>query len=257
MLKNPFDLTGHVSVVTGGNGGIGLGIARALVSAGASVAIWGRDAAKNELAAAALGELGGGNAVSFVCDVADEAQVLAGVAATVDALGRIDSCFANAGVAAVTTPFVDADLSDWRRVMAVNLDGAFLTLQAASKAMIAQGDGGSLVVTSSLTTMLGAPRNEAYAAAKAGLLGLIRGVAVELGRHRVRANAIVPGWIETDLNRELLASQQFSERVLPRVPVRRWGTPDDLGPLAVYLASPASSYHTGDTIVVDGGFRLA
>lgn len=257
MLKNPFDLTGHVAIVTGGNGGIGLGLARALVNAGASVAIWGRDAAKGEAAAAELAELGAGRVITVVCDVADKAQVDAGVATTVDALGRIDSCFANAGVAAMTAPFVDADVGDWRRVMAVNLDGAFLTLQAAAKAMIEQGDGGSLVVTSSLTTMLGAPRNEAYAAAKAGLHGLVRGVAVELGRHGVRANAIVPGWIETDLNRDLLASPAFAERVLPRVPARRWGSPDDLGPLAVYLASPASSYHTGDTIVVDGGFRLA
>jgi NAD(P)-dependent dehydrogenase (short-subunit alcohol dehydrogenase family) len=257
MHPNPFNLDGHVSVVTGGNGGIGFGIAQALVSAGASVAIWGRDEDKSESAAAALDDLGGGRAMSFVCDVADEAQVATAMRASVATFGRIDSCFANAGVPAATTPFVDAQLTDWRRVMAVNLDGVFLTLRGAAKEMIEQGSGGSLVVTSSLTTILGAPRNEAYAAAKSGLQGLVRGLAVELGRYRIRVNAVVPGWIDTDLNHDMLASQQFSERVLTRVPIRRWGAPDDLGPLAVYLAGPGSTYHTGDSLVVDGGFSLS
>lgn len=256
-MTNPFDLNGHVAVVTGGNGGIGLGIARSLTRAGATVAIWGRDEAKCSDAVAELNQLGGADATYLVCDVSDESSVDEAMATTMERLGHLDSCFANAGVPAETARFTDAELDDWRRVLATNLDGAFLTLRSAARTLVDQGTGGSVVVTSSLTILQGAVRNEAYAASKSGLTGLVKALAVELGPKGIRANGIVPGWIETDLNRELLASDVFEERVLSRVPTRRWGTPDDIGGLAVYLASDASTYHTGDMLVVDGGFRLS
>lgn len=253
-MKN-FALDGRVAVVTGGNGGIGLGIAEALASAGASIAIWATDEAKSRRAVEDLAA-GGAEAIAVRCDIADERQVDEAMAQTVERLGGVDSFFANAGVPGDGSAFASTSLEEWRRVTGVNLDGTFLTLRAASRQMIEQARGGSLVVTSSATAVQGAPRNEAYAAAKAGVGAIARALAVELARYQIRANAIMPGWIETDLNRDLLASDPFQERVLPRVPARRWGTPTDIGGVAIYLASPASGYHTGDTLVLDGGFSL-
>ncbi len=249
---NPFDLTGHVALVTGGNGGIGLGLAQALRDAGADVAIWGTNADKNAAAVEALGA----GAAAFVCDVADEAAVDATMAATVEHFGRVDSCFANAGTAGGGKRFTEIALSEWQRIVRVNLDGTFLTLRAAARHMIERGGGGSLVATSSLTAIEGAPQSEHYAASKAGVVALVQSLAVELARHGIRANALMPGWIETDLNRALLQSEIGTTRILPRVPMRRFGAPEDLGPAAVYLASPGARYHTGDVLVIDGGYRL-
>lgn len=256
-MPGPFDLTGQAALVTGGNGGIGLGIALALAEAGADVAIWGTDADKNEAAAERLRGAGGGKAHAAVCDVSDEAAVAAAMAATVGALGGLHSCFANAGTPARPTPFEKTGLDDWRRVAAVNLDGAFLTLRAAAAAMIEAGTGGSLVATSSLTAIEGAPRSAAYAATKGALVSLVRTLAVELARKGIRANAIMPGWIDTDLTHDMLVDERFAGAVLPRVPARRWGLPADLGPAAVYLASPATSYHTGDVLRIDGAYSIS
>src|SRR6185369_2104719 len=140
----------------------------------------------------------------------------------------------------------------FRRVTRVNLEGAFLTLQGAARLMVERG-GGSLVGIASLAAVEGAPRGQHYAATKGGLISMIRACAVELARHRIRANAILPGWIETPMTEGWTDAPKVVERVLPRVPVRRWGTPEDFAGVAVYLASPASAYHTGDTLIVDGG----
>jgi NAD(P)-dependent dehydrogenase (short-subunit alcohol dehydrogenase family) len=250
-----FDLSGHAALVTGGNGGIGLGIAEALAGNGADVAIWGTNPDKNETAAARLAELGGKVSAS-VCDVSDEAAVAAAMEETVAALGRLDSCFANAGTAAAPAPFEKIALEEWRRVEAVNLDGVFLTLRAAAAQMIEQGEGGSLVATSSLTAIEGAPRSAHYAAAKGAIGPLIKTLAVELARKGIRANAIMPGWIDTDLTHGMLADERFSDAVMPRIPARRWGLPADIGPAAVYLASAASSYHTGDILKIDGAYSI-
>jgi NAD(P)-dependent dehydrogenase (short-subunit alcohol dehydrogenase family) len=255
-VPGPFDLSGHATLVTGGNGGIGLGIAAALAEAGADVAIWGTDAAKNEAAAAQLGEAGG-KVHTVVCDVSDEAAVAAAMAETVGALGALDSCFANAGTPARPTPFEKTELDEWRRVEGVNLDGVFLTLRAAAAAMIEAGTAGSLVATSSLTAIEGAPRSAAYAATKGALISLVRTLAVELARKGIRANAIMPGWIDTDLTHAMLADERFVGAVMPRIPARRWGEPADLGPAAVYLASPATSYHTGDVLRIDGAYSIS
>lgn len=255
-MPGPFDLSGQAALVTGGNGGIGLGIAEALAQAGAAVAIWGTDADKTEAAAERL-RAHGGEVFAAVCDVADEDAVGSAMEATVAALGRLDSCFANAGTAAAPAPFERTELAEWRRVQAVNLDGVFLTLRAAAAAMIERGEGGSLVATSSLTAIEGAPRSAAYAAAKGALVSLVRTLAVELARKGIRANAIMPGWIDTDLTHAMLADERFAGAVLPRVPARRWGTPADLGAAAVYLASPGSSYHSGDVLRIDGAYSIS
>lgn len=254
-MPSPFDLSGQAALVTGGNRGIGLGIAAALAAAGADVAIWGTSEEKNEAAAERLREHGT-EVFAAACDVADEAAVDAAMDATVAALGRLDSCFANAGTGAAPVPFEKTGLDEWRRVQGVNLDGAFLTLRAAARAMIAAGTPGSLVVTSSLTAIEGAPRSAAYAAGKGAVVSLVRTLAVELARKGIRANAIMPGWIDTDLTHAMLADERFAGAVMPRVPSRRWGTPDDIGVAAVYLASPASSYHTGDVLKIDGAYSI-
>ena len=250
-----FDLTGKVALITGGNSGIGLGMAEGLASAGAAVCIWGTNEAKN---AAALAQLGrhGGRVLALRCDVSDEAAVERAFAETVTALGRVDACFVNAGVAGrrAVASFMEMTTEDWRRVLAVNLDGAFYTLRAAARHMVARPGGGSLVVTSSLAALSGQARGEHYAASKGGVISMMKALAVELARHGIRANAIVPGWIDTPMTERTLRWDRFVEKVLPRVPVRRWGTGEDFAGIAVYLASDASQYHTGDTFIIDGGY---
>jgi NAD(P)-dependent dehydrogenase (short-subunit alcohol dehydrogenase family) len=255
MTEQPFDLTGHVAVVTGANRGIGLGMADALARAGADVAIWGRSEERNEEAREQLARHGG-KVLAVRCDVAEEDDVDVAMGRTVAELGRVDSCFANAGIGAGGTRFLDMPLDDVRRVIRVNLEGAFLTFQRAARQMVEQGDGGSLVGIASLAAVEGQARGQHYAASKAGLVAMVRSCAVELGRHGIRANAVLPGWISTEMTEELQQRPAFAEKVIPRVPIRRWGTPDDFGGVAVYLASTASAYHSGDVLVVDGGYRV-
>jgi NAD(P)-dependent dehydrogenase (short-subunit alcohol dehydrogenase family) len=190
------------------------------------------------------------------CDVGEEPAVQEAFAETLRTFGRVDSCFANAGVGSRGTPFAQTTLEEFRRVTRVNLDGAFLTLRAASAHMVERG-GGVLVGTSSVSAIDGTPRNQAYAASKAGLAAMIRGLAVELARYGVTAHAIVAGWTETPLASPRLHEPKFEQNVMKRMPVRRWGEPADFGPLAVYLASRAGDgFHTGDSIVVDGGYSI-
>ena len=254
---NPFDLTGHAALVTGGNSGIGLGMARALVQAGASVAVWGTNEEKNAKALGELQALGSqGTVAAFKCDVGDEEQVESVFAQTLGALGRVDSCFANAGIGGGAPSFHEFTLDGWRRVTRVNLDGVFLTFRAAVRHMVERGTGGSLAVTSSLSAIEGARANQAYASCKGGVISMVKGLAVEYARHGIRANAILPGWIDTPMTAGVLAWDRFRDKVLPRIPFRRWGGPGDFGGIAVYLASDASRYHTGDTIVIDGGYGI-
>jgi NAD(P)-dependent dehydrogenase (short-subunit alcohol dehydrogenase family) len=250
-----FDLDGKVGLVTGGNSGIGFAIAEGLARAGADVCIWGRDEGRNEEARRRL-EAHGGKVLALGCDVAAPDQVEAAFAATLDGLGRIDSCFACAGVPPRGTRFLDLGLEEFREVLAVNLEGAFLTLQGAAADMIERGEGGSLVGVSSLAALSGQPRGQHYAASKAGLIALVNSCAVELGRFGIRANSILPGWTETPMAHDTLAARPFVERVLPRIPAGRWGEAKDCAGIAVYLAADASEYHTGDTFLVDGGYRL-
>jgi NAD(P)-dependent dehydrogenase (short-subunit alcohol dehydrogenase family) len=250
-----FDLTGHVALVTGGNSGIGLGMAEALAGQGASVAIWGTNPSKNAAAADRLRALGN-PVLDLVCDVGDHEAVIASMTSTVDALGRIDSCFVNAGVGGRAPSFVGMTEDEWHRVMRVNLDGAFFTAQEAVKQMVAQDpQGGSLVFTTSGSAKYGQQRGQHYGGSKGALISMMKGIAVEHARNAIRCNAILPGWIESDMTAPALAWDKFVANVLPRVPIRRWGKPEDFGGLAVYLASAASSYHTGDVITIDGGYH--
>lgn len=255
-----FDLDGRVAVVTGGNGGIGLGIAQALADAGAAVSIWGRNAEKNAQAAAMITG-SGGKVATRVCDVTDAASVKAAMAATLDAFGRVDGCFANAGIGGGgRRAFIDRTEDEWRRMFATNLDGVFHVFQEAARHMTERAAGGDafgrLVATSSMASLFGTARNEHYAATKAAINAVVRALGVELARHGVTANAILPGWIRSDMTGGLMADDRFVGNVMPRIPMRRFGEPADFGGIAVYLMSRASSYHTGDMIVIDGGYTL-
>jgi NAD(P)-dependent dehydrogenase (short-subunit alcohol dehydrogenase family) len=254
-MYTPFDLSGRGVVVTGGNGGIGLGMARALLASGAGVAIWGSNPEKTERARAQLAaESGPARVHAFVGDIGDEAQVEASFAASVAALGRVDACFANAGVLSRGVRLLDMSLEEFRRVQRINVEGVFLTLRAAARHMVEHGQGGSLVVTSSTATIDGAARNSHYGASKGAVSSFVRALAVELARHRIRVNSIVPGWIATDMIDHSVTDTKFADAVLPRIPARRWGAIEDFGGVAVYLASDASSYVTGTELVIDGGY---
>jgi NAD(P)-dependent dehydrogenase (short-subunit alcohol dehydrogenase family) len=253
-----FDLSGRVAVITGGNGGIGLGIAQALNAAGCAVSIWGRNADKNKAAAASMAS-GPGKVDTRICDVSDPASVKAAMKATLDHFGRVDGCFANAGIGGGgRRAFIDRTEEEWRTMFATNLDGVFHVFQAAARHMTERaeaGDGfGRLVATSSLASLFGTARNEHYAGTKAALNALCRALAVELARYGVTANAILPGWIKSDMTAGIMANDKFVANVMPRIPVRRFGEPSDFGGIAVYLMSQASSYHTADCFVIDGGY---
>jgi NAD(P)-dependent dehydrogenase (short-subunit alcohol dehydrogenase family) len=255
-----FDLTGQVALVTGGNSGIGLGMAEGLARAGASVCIWGTNPVKNAAALERLRSVSASEAriEAAIVDVSDEAAVTDGFADIRSAFGRLDSCFANAAITGRygNARFVDVELDNWRAEMAVNLDGAFLTLRGAARLLIAQDEGGSLVGTSSLAARFGAPRDAAYGAAKAGVISLTQTLAVELGKHGIRANALLPGWTRSPQFEAWLERPEVTERILPRIPVRRWGEPEDWQGIAVYLASRESGFHTGDVFRLDGGYGV-
>jgi NAD(P)-dependent dehydrogenase (short-subunit alcohol dehydrogenase family) len=235
-------------------------MAEALADAGADVVIWGLNPTKNAAAKARLEARGTRILVSAV-DVSDEAAVVRGMADAVATMGRLDFVAANAGAGRKAKSFATTDTGTWRDVLGICLDGAFWTLREACKHMAERsmnGDpGGSLLVTSSTAAIHGAPANQSYGAAKGAVLSMMRGIAVEYGRHGIRANAVLPGWIRTDITAPLQDSDKFNERVIMgRVPVKRWGEPEDFGGIAVYLASDASRYHTGDSIVIDGGYTI-
>jgi NAD(P)-dependent dehydrogenase (short-subunit alcohol dehydrogenase family) len=253
-----FDLSGRVAVITGGNGGIGLGIAQALALSGCNVSIWGRNTEKNKTAAATMAK-GPGKVDTRVCDVADPASVKDTMKAVLDTFGRVDGCFANAGIGGGgRKPFIERSEEEWRKMFATNLDGVFHVFQAAARHMTERAQGGDafgrLVATSSLASLFGTARNEHYAGTKAAINALCRALAVELARYGVTANAILPGWIRSDMTARALADDKFVSAVMPRIPVRRFGEPSDFGGIAVYLMSKASSYHTADCFVIDGGY---
>ncbi len=254
MSASTFDLAGKAALVTGGNGGIGLGMAKALAEAGADVCIWGRNENKNQAAEEML-KAYGRRVLALTCDISDEQEVEECFARTVKALGSVDACFANAGLHKMSTPFHEMDAEEWRLLFRVNMEGAFFTLRAAVRHMLERGQGGSLVATSSLSGISAMARGEHYAATKAGLIAMVRSIAVEYARNGIRANAILPGWVESEMTGDLLGWDKFQAAVLPRIPMHRWGKPEDYGPIAVYFASDASLFHTGDIVVIDGGYH--
>ena len=260
MSYKPFDLTGKVALVTGGNGGIGLGMVEAMAQAGADLVVWGSNPNKNADAEGRLKSIGV-RVLAQVVDVANEQAVKAGMAEAIARMGRIDTGIANAGIVGDAPSFADFSTETYRRVLSVNLDGVFFTFREACQHMVeraGQGDksGGSLVAISSLSAIEGAARNEAYAATKGAVISMIRAIAVEHARYGVRANAILPGWIATDMSRIAHDDDKFYNAVIKRVPIRRWGQPADFGGMAVYLASDASAFHTGDSFLIDGGYSI-
>lgn len=256
MAYDGFDLSGKTAVITGGNGGIGLGFAKAVAAAGADVSIWGTNPDKN---AAALDELKAINpsACALQCDVSSEAEVEASMASVIERYGRVDACFPNAGIGTQNQkPFFEHSNEDWHRVIDVNLHGVFYTLRAATRQMVEQGEGGTLVTTASGTAIQGSAKGQAYASTKGAMISMTLALAVEMARYKITANAIIPGWVETGMTEQLFQWEKFEKAVIPRIPMRRWGTPDDFGAIAVYLMSDASRWHTGDVIKIDGGFSI-
>lgn len=260
-MTAPFDLSGRVAVVTGGNRGIGLGMARALASAGCAVSLWGRDGERN---VAAAGELAGlpGVVDHQVCDVADPEAVERAFEAVLARFGRIDGALANAGVSGGgRRSFLEREPAEWRTAFAVNLDGVVALFRAAARHMAVRAEAGDafgrLIATSSVASLLGAVRNEHYGATKGAVNALVRALAVELARYGVTVNAVLPGWIESEMTAGLMANPKFVANSLPRIPARRFGRPEDFGGIAVYLMSRASDYHTGQVVVIDGGYTIA
>ena len=249
------NLSEKVFVITGGNGGIGLGLAEGIAEAGGSIAIWARNEEKNAHAVEILEDLGI-EARSYVCDVSSEENVSATLASTVNDFGRVDGLFANAGRAGTGTPFVETSLEDWRKVTEVNLDGVFLCLREAAKQIISQGSGGSLVAVSSTSAIHGAAGNEAYGTAKTAVTGLVRALAVSLARFQIRVNCLLPGWTVTELASPAFENEYFREVTTKRTPVRRWADPSEFKEVGAFLADPSQTFHTGQQVCVDGGYTI-
>ena len=249
------NLSEKVFVITGGNGGIGLGLAEGIAEAGGSIAVWARNEEKNAHAVKILGDIGV-KARSYVCDVSSEENVIATLASTVNDFGRLDGLFANAGRAGTGTPFVETSLEDWRNVTAVNLDGVFLCLREAAKQIISQGSGGSLVAVSSTSAIHGAAGNEAYGTAKTAVTGLVRALAVSLARFQIRVNCLLPGWTVTELASPAFENEYFREVTTKRTPVRRWADPSEFREVGAFLADPSQTFHTGQQVCVDGGYTI-
>ena len=246
-----FDLTGKVALVTGGNGGIGLGMARGLASLGATVMVAGRDGEKNRRAVALLG----GKADAIAVDLADEAGARAVVDKTVKKFGRLDILINNAGIN-IRKPPQDFALEEWQRVLDINLTSLFVCCQAAYPHMKARG--GKIINIGSMTSIFGASFAAPYGASKGAVVQLTKSLAVAWAPDNIQVNAVLPGWIDTELTetaREQVAG--LHEKVVARTPAGRWGTPDDMAGIAMFLAGPASDFVTGTAIPVDGGYAAA
>jgi NAD(P)-dependent dehydrogenase (short-subunit alcohol dehydrogenase family) len=249
-MKDLFSLAGRVALVTGASGGLGRHFGRVLHEAGASVALAARRPDAVAADAAALGD----RAMAVALDVTDAGSIATALDAVQARFGTCDLLVNNAGIAA-TAPFLDHKAEDWDAVMDVDLRGAFVVAQAAAKRMVAAGTGGAIVNIASILGARVIPGVASYSAAKAGLVQLTRQMAVELARHRIRVNALAPGYVATDINRDFFASDP-GQAVIKRIPQRRLGTVDDLtGPLLL-LASGAGAHMTGSVVTVDGGHSV-
>jgi NAD(P)-dependent dehydrogenase (short-subunit alcohol dehydrogenase family) len=245
-----FDIRGKVALVTGASSGLGDNFARRLAAEGAIVAACARRTDRLDKLVAGI-EASGGKAIAVAMDVADPASVEAAFAAVVKAVGAPDIVVNNAGIAQ-TKAAIELTESDWQNVMNTNLDGAWRVAQAGARAMVAAGKGGSIVNIASVLGLRVATHLLAYAAAKAALVQVTKALALEWARHRIRVNAIAPGYIETEINQGLFATEA-GQAMVKRVPQRRIGMPSDLDGALLLLASDAGSYMTGSVVVVDGG----
>lgn len=259
MGSGLFDCSGKVTLVTGGNSGIGLGFARGVAQQGGDLVLWGRNAERNEAAKAQLMELGAGRVSCQQVDVTDEQAIIDGYRQLIDDMGRVDCVFANSGMSAASRSLLDMSTEEYRQIMTLNLDGAFFTLREGARAMVRRAEngepGGSLVACGSLSMFMGLAGKQSYAGSKGALGAMIRGMAVEFGKYNIRANAIAPGYVVTgmmDNPQGKMVTKMFAERT----PIPREGYPADFEGIGAYLASDASRWHSGDTIVIDGAYLV-
>ncbi|HJN21521.1 MAG: glucose 1-dehydrogenase [Alphaproteobacteria bacterium] len=249
-----FNLSGKVALVTGGNGGIGLGMAQGLANAGAAILVAGRNDEKNAAAVATLVE-SGSDAAAATADVTDETAVAAMVEAALSRWGRLNILVNNAGINIRKEP-QELSLDEWRSVLDTNLTSAFLCSQAVYPYMAANG-GGKIINIGSMMSIFGAAFAPAYASSKGGIVQLTKATATAWAKHNIQVNAVLPGWIDTDLTRRGRREVEgLHERALARTPAGRWGEPADMAGIAVFLSGPASDFVTGAAIPVDGGFSV-
>jgi 2-deoxy-D-gluconate 3-dehydrogenase len=249
-----FDLKKRVALITGGNGGIGLGMAKGLAAAGATVVVAGRNKTKAQSALSELRALGG-EAEFFELDVLKEASCKQAIKQTVDRFGRLDILVNNAGTS-VRKPPQDLTADDWHLVMNTNLTSAFFCSQAAYPHMV-RGGGGKIINIGSMMSVFASSYATPYAASKGGIVQMARSMAVAWAKDNIQVNIILPGWIDTDLTRKAREQVEgLHDRVLARTPAQRWGNPEDFAGIAVFLAAPASDFITGAAIAVDGGYSV-
>ena len=258
-MSNLFDCTGKVTMVTGGNGGIGLGFAMGCAKMGGDIAIWARNEEKNAAAKKELEEAGAGRVETYVVDVSSEEQIIAGYDQLMKDFGRVDCVFANSGRGPGAPSFLELNSEEWHDLLSVSLHGAFYTLREGARMMAERAEagepGGSLVQCGSLTIFQGLKGLSNYAAAKAGMAAVIRCMAVELGQYNIRCNTLAVGFTITEMIKA--GGDEFVKHMedfyAARTPIPRAGYIEDLEGMAAYLCSDASRYHTGDTITLDGG----
>jgi len=249
----PFDLTGKVAFITGGNGGIGLGMAKGLAAAGAKVVIGGRDRAKADAALAALRTIGEADFVAM--DARDERSCRHAVDEAASRFGRLDVLINNAGTT-VRKPPQELSTAEWNLVLETNLTASFVCAQAAYPHMRKAG-GGKIICVGSMMSIFASPYAVAYSASKGGIVQMARSLAVAWANDNIQVNCILPGWIDTALTRQARVEVPgLHERVLARTPAKRWGDPQDFAGIAVFLASAASDFVTGAAIPVDGGYSV-
>jgi NAD(P)-dependent dehydrogenase (short-subunit alcohol dehydrogenase family) len=259
-VKRLFDCTGKVTVVTGGNGGIGFGFAMGVAKMGGDIAIWARNREKNAAAKAQLEEAGAGRVNTYIVDVSSEQQIIAGYDQLMVDFGRIDCVFANSGGPPMYDSVFDMPTAAWYEFLDVALHGAFFTLREGARHMVNRAKageaGGSLIACGSLSLFQGLPGKMNYAAAKCGTAGVIRCLAVELGPHNIRANIVAPGLIITPMMGGAESGKHIAELYGPRTPLKRVGYPEDFEGIGAFLCSDASSFITGETITIDGGYMI-
>ncbi len=257
MSKLPWDMTGKVVVITGGNAGIGYGFASGIVKAGGDVVIWGRRKEKNEEAAAKLREFGT-RVISQEVDVSDEARVAEAMAEAVATMGRVDGAIANAGIMTHAKSFLEMDGDMYHGLLAVNQHGAMYVAREAARHMKARFDagdpGGSIVFCASLSALTGSAGMQHYNAAKGAMASMARGIAVDLGVYGIRCNTVCPGYTISETVKDQGPDSPLGSQVRERCPIPRFGTIEDFEGIGVYFMSDASRYHTGDLVKVDGGW---
>lgn len=251
-MNAAFDLSGKLAIITGGGSGIGRGIARALAKAGADIALCGRRLSVCETACAEIRQTGVA-AEAFRCDVSQQNEVEAMVAAVIERFGRIDILVNNAGIAGAAQPFLDITLEQWRQTIDINLTGMFLCSQAVGRHMVREGHG-KIINVASVGSFLPLPCSADYSASKGGVMMLTRAMALELIRHNIQVNAVCPGYIATELKQDTI--ERVAEKAARKVPAGRIGRSEEVAGAVVFLASSASDYMVGSSVVIDGGIML-